>query len=521
MLDEMMDEVMNDAEVYLTMRWLRGESTAANLTTRDLIGIRSAHSVPRPSIRTPNNMLLIGSLGLLPRVAHRPALVRTTASPRCFIDPAQDECRLPCTDDARCLTIAVEVAPDLIEAAADMLAPSSGLMDASDITPPRFDGFVVSTTATDAVSTTDAASASHDGATVARGALALVAAIYGSNYACVKLLDEWVGETSVAAALRFAVALAVMLPVLGHLGLRERRYVSWPFARDGLVVGSWFALGYCAQATALETSAAGLQAFLLALSVLVCPVLEALVDGKTQPRRVWYAAVLAACGVAALELDGLMGGGGAPSQGDLIGLLQPLFFGAGFFECSRAMERHSAGPKDLATPAALTAWQLVAVFALSCVWLSTAAGDGSGGGGGVGHLVEIVREMAADPAGHAAILGTVVWTGVGTTAGCSLVEAAALGELSSSEATVVFATEPLWGAAIAFFLLGETMGPTCQLGGALMVAACIVSATEASPAAIGASARSGLRWATESAGLAMGFSPALDLDSDRGGSSSQ
>lgn len=454
-------------------------------------------------------LLLIGSLGLLPRVTLRPTLGRARhVGPRCFIDPAQE------------LSSAVEVAPDLLEAATDLLAP----LDAPDITPPGFDGFVVSTTATDAVSTSDAAavaSAARDRATMARGALALVAATYGSNYACVKLLDEWVGEPSVAAALRFAVALAAMLPVLGTLGLRERRFVSWPFARDGLVVGSWFALGYCAQATALETSPAGLQAFLLALSVLVCPVLEALVDGKTQPQRVWFAAVLAACGVAALELDGLMSGGGAPSQGDLIGLLQPLFFGAGFFECSRAMERHSAGPKDLATPAALTAWQLVAVLALSCVWLSTAAGDGSGGGGGVGHLVDIVRAMAADPAGHAAILGTVVWTGIGTTAGCSLVESAALGELSSSEATVVFATEPLWGAAIAYVLLGETMGPTCQLGGLLMVVACLVSATEVSTAAaIGASGCSALRWAAESAGLAMGFSPAsLDLGRDGGAGS--
>ena len=317
-------------------------------------------------------------------------------------------------------------------------------------------------------------SESSSNANTARFALALVAATYGSNYACVKLLDEWIGEPSIAALLRFTVALSVMLPALAYCGAKDDRYFKWAFAKDGLVIGAWFAAGYCAQAIALETSPAGIQAFLLALSVLVCPMLEAVVDGKEQPKRVWFAALLAATGVAALELDGIAHGG-ALSQGDIIGLLQPLFFGAGFFQCEKAMHRHGRGAKDLATPAALTAWQLVAVLALTSVWVV-----GAGGGEGLEKAAALATDLVTDPfsAGHAAILGTILWTGVGTTAGCTLVEAAALGELSSADATVVFATEPLWGAGFAFLLLGETMGPQCQLGGMLMVLACIVSSTE-------------------------------------------
>ena len=315
---------------------------------------------------------------------------------------------------------------------------------------------------------------SSSNANTARVALAIVAATYGSNYACVKLLDEWIGEPSIAALLRFTVALSVMLPALAYCGAKDDRYFKWSFAKDGLVIGAWFAAGYCAQAIALETSPAGIQAFLLALSVLVCPMLEAVVDGKEQPRRVWFAALLAATGVAALELDGIAHGG-ALSQGDIVGLLQPLFFGAGFFQCEKAMHRHGRGAKDLATPAALTAWQLMAVLALTSVWVVVA-----GGGEGFEKVAALAQDLVTDPfsAGHAAILGTVLWTGVGTTAGCTLVEAAALGELSSADATVVFATEPLWGAGFAFLLLGETMGPQCQLGGMLMVLACIVSSSE-------------------------------------------
>ena len=101
-------------------------------------------------------------------------------------------------------------------------------------------------------------------------------------------------------------------------------------------------------------------------------------------------------------------------------------------------------------------------------------------------------------------------------------ESAALGELSSADATVVFATEPLWGAGFAFLLLGETMGPQCQLGGMLMLLACIVSSTGGemappSPAELALSARARLQaaqgtaaaalsWAVETMGLAMGCS---------------
>ena len=101
-------------------------------------------------------------------------------------------------------------------------------------------------------------------------------------------------------------------------------------------------------------------------------------------------------------------------------------------------------------------------------------------------------------------------------------ESAALGELSSADATVVFATEPLWGAGFAFVLLGETMGPQCQLGGMLMVLACVVSSTGGemeplSPAELALSARARLQaaqgtaaaalaWAVETMGLAMGCS---------------
>ena len=150
----------------------------------------------------------------------------------------------------------------------------------------------------------------------ARALLAGVAAIYGTNYAAVKLLDGWVGSPAEAAVLRFALCAALLLPCLANAGMRYPRVVQWPMARDGLEVGTWFALGYIVQACALESSPAGVQAFLLSLTVVTCPALESVVDKAKQPPRVWAAAALAAIGVAALEA-GTGGMGGA--SGDMMG----------------------------------------------------------------------------------------------------------------------------------------------------------------------------------------------------------
>ena len=154
----------------------------------------------------------------------------------------------------------------------------------------------------------------------ARGTLAVVAAAYGTNYAFVKMLDVWAGSAAVGAALRFSVAAAALLPVLGVLCLREPRLTSWPLARSGLEAGACFAAGYGVQALALQTSDAGVQAFLLSLAVVVCPILEQVVCKTRQPPRVWLAAALAALGVLALECGSPAGFGSNP--GDMLGMLQ-------------------------------------------------------------------------------------------------------------------------------------------------------------------------------------------------------
>ena len=59
-----------------------------------------------------------------------------------------------------------------------------------------------------------------------------------------------------------------------------------------------------------------LQAFLLSLTAVVCPLLERFIAQKPQPPRVWLASVIALLGTA---VSGLKGMRSSFSQGDLLG----------------------------------------------------------------------------------------------------------------------------------------------------------------------------------------------------------
>ena len=421
--------------------------------------------------------------------------------------------------------------------------------------------------------------------------LLAVSAAYGTNYASVKLLGEWFSSPAEAAALRFGIALAALAPALTVLAARDPRYVSWPLARDGISVGVCFAAGYAVQALALETSQAAVQAFILSLTVVVCPLLEWLALGHPPRTRAAAAAALALAGVSIIEAGSF--GSGAPSAGDALGLLQPVCFGSGFVVLAQAMGRHRTGERDVATAVALTAWQvkskqveqtslahtpsshhtpeyipygphfesrLITAMHLSiprpsvatppssrppppptppvsvtthhshlfthtphlshvpcvflfvrapsfsfanapdfpcvgflvtppprvfffvqmtaiapltlCWWLSSAAPALTGDSGvDAAAVVAVGAQMFAQladvaSAGGALPLLILLWTGVVTCAVCCVAEAKALGTLSSSEATVIFATEPLWAVVFALLLLDEVnqapIFPTCD-----------------------------------------------------------
>lgn len=287
----------------------------------------------------------------------------------------------------------------------------------------------------------------------ARILLLTAAALYGTNFSVVKLLGE-VMPVGAMGTLRFGLAALVTLPWLLAKPRPDsdlRTTANAAFA--GLEVGMWASVGYVAQAVGLETTTASKSAFLCSLAVVIVPLLDRIMGKKLSLKQIAGAA-MAVAGVAFLEL------GGGPlesfSSSDIASLIQPFAFGLGFWKMEQAMRVH---PEEASRS---TAAQLLAIFVASATYCLAADG-----------LPDSTQIMAwlMDPM----ILAALLWTGAITTALTVYMETLALKTLSAADTTLIFSTEPLWGAAFASVVMGEHFGPTAIAGGALILAGCLVS----------------------------------------------
>ena len=209
------------------------------------------------------------------------------------------------------------------------------------------------------------------------------------------------------------------------------------------------------------------------------PVLDYLFSGKNILRREMTGAAMAVAGVALLESGGMSssassGGGGVMgtglSYGDAFSLIQPLAFGLGFWKMEGAMRSYPAEAARM-TASQIFACSLSAIVFAALTYvrpelstmtltLTSAAPD-----------MNQIMTWITDPS----ILGALFWTGVITTALTVYMETLALETLSAAETTMIFSTEPLWGAAFASVVVGETFGREAALGAGLILMGCIYS----------------------------------------------
>ena len=279
------------------------------------------------------------------------------------------------------------------------------------------------------------------------------AALYGTNFSVVKLLGE-VMPVGAMGTLRFGLAALATLPFLVAKP-RSNSDLTTTLAATlaGLEVGMWNSFGYVAQAIGLESTPASESAFLCSLAVVIVPLLDQLTGKKLSMKQI-VGATMAVVGVAFLEL------GGGPmhsfTSGEIASLIQPFAFGIGFWKMEQAMRSHSDEASRIA------AAQLFAIFCTSAAFCTV--------GGNVPDMTQIMAWLT-DPV----ILGALVWTGAITTALTVYMETVALKTLSAAETTLIFSTEPMWGAAFAAVVMGEQFGVSAIAGGGLILAGCLVS----------------------------------------------
>lgn len=293
--------------------------------------------------------------------------------------------------------------------------------------------------------------------------------LYGTNFGLGRLMNDAL-PASAATSARMLLAALALSPFLRELSPSLRAQAA--------LCGTFTAMGYISQSVALVDTPAATVAFLGATTVVVCPALSAIFDGRKLGLRdapqTWAAAALTLLGVALLELGGGEAGVAlSVSAGDAWSVVQAIGFGTSFYLTEKMMAREPSQAMPI------TAMQCAMSALLAGAW---AVADGVGGGGWL--LDEATRTTYALPGllldePMRAVAAAALWTGLVTTAANRVGETLALGKVSSSQASVLLATEPFWAALFAALLLGEGLGGNDFAGGALIVGACIANSQDA------------------------------------------
>ena len=296
-----------------------------------------------------------------------------------------------------------------------------------------------------------------------------VALIYASNFPLGAMMADSLPASAVTSS-RFVVAALALLPFMPRIAPTLRL----PAVASGLLVS----LGYICQSLALVDTPPAAVSFLgVATPIVVCPLLECVVDGKKMSPKdapqTWLAASLCIAGVAMLELMG--GGGGsdvAPSaastwgidNGGILSLLAGLGFGTSCYFSEKMMRDQ---PKEQALPITSV---LVATTALaSGVW---SLADGWMASPDAWHYT--LPGLFVDPS-LSMVAAAVLWTGLISTSMNFFLEMKALGSVPSAEAAVILAAEPLAAAALGSIMLHEELATYDYIGGALIITACLVN----------------------------------------------
>ena len=262
--------------------------------------------------------------------------------------------------------------------------------------------------------------------------LVFITLVWGTTFVVVKDALETISP-ALLLALRFSAAGLLFSWV------RPPRQTLVP----GLILGLLTFAGFATQTLGLVSTTASKAAFITGLSVVLTPIVSAAWFGNRVPPKAFLAAFVALTGLGLMTLMGPVG----VTTGDIWVLGTALAYALYIVYLGEVAAQHSVW--------ALSAVQLWLMTALAWVW-----------------ALPQVSTLASVPLGT---YGAILYLAVVATALISVLQVSAQRVVPAYLAALIFVLEPVFAAIFAYFVRGETLGLLGWLGGALIVAAMLIS----------------------------------------------
>lgn len=274
--------------------------------------------------------------------------------------------------------------------------------------------------------------------TAADAALLVVALIWGSTFVMVKQAIE-AYPVFPFLAIRFGIGAAS----LAVLCLVFRAWPTWHTVRAGAILGLLLFGGYALQTIGLQWTSASKAGFITGLSVVMVPIMAALLMRAAPGRAAHIGVLLATFGLALLTLQNSLG----VNVGDLVVL-----------GCAVCFALHVVGvsvfaPRSHPLPLALIQVIVVAV-------LST-----------------LVSSLSAEPwpAPSQETWLATAFTGILATAAAIGIQTAAQRHTTPTHTALILTAEPAFAALFGVLLAGETLTPRATAGGVFILAGMLAS----------------------------------------------
>ena len=268
-------------------------------------------------------------------------------------------------------------------------------------------------------------------------ALLSMTAAWGSTFFMIKDIVTRIGVADLLTV-RFAIATIGLALIAGRRLAMSRRTMA-----RGVLLGLLYGVAQILQTTGLAHTAASVSGFITGLYVVATPLLGALILRSRIAPTTWVATGLATLGLGVLSLNGF-----AIGYGELLTLCSAVIYAGHIIALGRFSEPGTALSLSVVQMAVITV-----ICGVAALWPADASGFGIQlPGSGRDWLIVIYLALIAG----ALTMVLQTW---------------AQARAEASRAAVIMAMEPVWAAAFAVALGGESITVRMVIGGLAILAA--------------------------------------------------